>query len=351
MRVSLWIIVLFASLLSGAWAHVPLILPSSANISEAVIIHDPSKSWAIYGDLEMGDVQYYSFKISKGERIKLSLLAADAGYLPGMVLMGPGLEGDGILPPGMDLPDGYGAVVARGSMPKSATYEPFGPGSYYGLADLDLAAPENGTYYVAIYGGAAGNYGLVIGYRETFSLDELVSLPLNMISVHRWEGQSLALILLPFLAVLTAGYYLLLRRDLSLSRWLASLAGLLFLGSSASILFQMAMALMRAPAGGEVAITIVLAALSAGLGAGTIKIAAGVAEFTMKERLMLRAIGLVAILVGSGMIIGPLIAILSTATGAGGRNNTTTSNGKKKSPVAGKGERKDLPRAKGKRKR
>ncbi len=351
MRVSLWIFVLIAGLLGGALAHVPLILPSSENISEAVLIHDPSKSWAIFGHLEEDEVLYYSFDLSKGERIRLSLLAAQGDYLPGMVLMGPGLEGDSALPPGVDIPGGYGAVVARGSMPKSATYEPFGPGSYYGLADLDLEAPENGTYYAAVFGEAAGNYGLVIGYRETFSLDELFSLPLKMISVHRWEGQSLALILLPFLAVLTAGYYLLLRRDLSLSRWLASLAGLLFLGSSASIVIQMAMALMRAPASQEAAITVILAALSAGLGAATIKIAAGVAEFTMKERLMLRAIGIVALLAGSGMIIGPLIAILSTATGAGEKKDSVAGKGERKASGKDNGKKKDLSPAKGKRRR
>jgi len=172
-----------------------------------------------------------------------------------------------------------------------------------------------------------------------------------MISVHRWEGQSLALILLPFLAVLTAGYYLLLRRDLSLSRWLASLAGLLFLGSSASIVIQMAMALMRAPASQEAAITVILAALSAGLGAATIKIAAGVAEFTMKERLMLRAIGIVALLAGSGMIIGPLIAILSTATGAGEKKDSVAGKGERKASGKDNGKKKDLSPAKGKRRR
>ena len=51
---------------SPAMAHVPLMAGGNEDISTAMHISDPGKSWAIYGVLEPDTVQYYSFDIESG---------------------------------------------------------------------------------------------------------------------------------------------------------------------------------------------------------------------------------------------------------------------------------------------
>ena len=77
-------------------AHVPLMAGGNENISSAMHISDPGKSWAVYGSLEKDVVHYYSFDLEEGERIYLSLFkssdAKEKDFLPALVLLGPGLN-------------------------------------------------------------------------------------------------------------------------------------------------------------------------------------------------------------------------------------------------------------------
>ena len=66
------------------------------------------------------------------------------------------------------------------------------------LSTSDLKAPESGKYYIVVSSEQGeGNYGIVVGYKETFTLKEWISVPLNQIKIYRWEGQSLILIFAP----------------------------------------------------------------------------------------------------------------------------------------------------------
>ena len=56
-----------------AFAHVPLMAGGNENISSAMHISEPGKSWAVYGSLEKDGVHYYSFDLEAGERFYLSL--------------------------------------------------------------------------------------------------------------------------------------------------------------------------------------------------------------------------------------------------------------------------------------
>jgi len=44
-----------------------------------------------------------------------------------------------------------------------------------------------------------GKYGIAIGYKEEFTLSEWLLIPIDVINIHQWEGQSLILILMPLL--------------------------------------------------------------------------------------------------------------------------------------------------------
>ena len=107
-----------------------------------------------------------------------------------------------------------------------------------------------GTYYVAVISpDDETRYSLAGGYLEEFTPDEWVLVPVNEISMHVWEGQSAVAVLAPLLAVIVFGLVLVARREHrkgtepSLPFWLASCAGLFYLGGAAITLVQMGRAL------------------------------------------------------------------------------------------------------------
>jgi len=296
-------------------AHVPLISKGNENIPSATWIDDPEKSWAVYGQLRPDVPQYYGFYMKKDERIYLSLLTStnpqEKDFSPGMALMGPGISPKGALPDSVSLPEGFGSMAIEGIRAEQATYEPFGPSSYYRMAELDLVAPESGNYYAAVYAGTAGHYSLGIGYKEEFSFMERITTPVLLLSVYRWEGQEMSTIMMPWIVAALAGLFILMRSPRKTPyRTAGTMAAFLFIGTSASILSQMIFSLTRASAGQEAAITLILALFPAVLGVLTLRLAAG--EAGILQRTLLAVIGTIALLAGSGLIIGPLLAIAAS---------------------------------------
>ena len=100
---------------------------------------------------------------------------------------------------------GLGAQLVNQTEPQP-TYEPFSPSTFIGLADETLENPTAGQYYLVVYEQSdtpkGGNYGLAIGDRETYTIDEWILIPFNLMNIYQWEGQSLALILAPMIATL-----------------------------------------------------------------------------------------------------------------------------------------------------
>ena len=74
---------------------MPLIGGGNEDISSALHISNPAKSWAVYAVLENETVHYFSFDVREGERIYMGLLKstdpADEGFLPDLLLIGPGI--------------------------------------------------------------------------------------------------------------------------------------------------------------------------------------------------------------------------------------------------------------------
>ncbi len=346
-RLVLLVLLLLASAASG---HVPLLPDGNDNISSAEYIADPEKSWAVYSDLSQGEAEYYSFDIQKGDRIYLSLLSTadpiEIGFEPNMALLGPGLGAEGDLPDHVKLPEGYGFIAVQGNRAKNATYEPFGPSSYYQQAELDISAPESGRYYAVVYdnqsggynssssdrsgysgysgySGNSGHYSLAVGYVEEYSFTERIITPLMLISVYLWEGQRLITIITPWLVAVLLGAFAILRAPRRTPFFsTGTMAGFLFLGTSASVLTQTIFNLTRAPAGSEVWISLFLALIPAVLGVAAVRLARG--EAGIIQRSLMAVIGTIGLLAGSGFIIGPLLAIMaSVLPSRRGKSGTT----------------------------
>ena len=318
---------------SPACAHVPLMAGDNDNISRAMHISDGDKSWAVYGLLPEQAAHYYSLDRKEGEKIYLSLFrTADPGesrFHPSLQLIGPGLE-EAIepdhwpaLPPG---PLELKVHQAEEKTAAAATYEPFGPSSFIELAEINITAPDAGRYYAAVYSnalklpgnnisagaGGSGHYGLAVGYKEEFSFTDRFVTPLRLISVYLWEGQSLSMILIPYLLAEAIALLFFWRGSRRTSFSLAGLlAGFLFLATSASVFNQMVFSLTRAPLlGPEVYITLAIGLFHALLGVAAIRLARG--EAGILQRALLAVIGTIALLAGSGLIIGPMLSMAAS---------------------------------------
>lgn len=319
--ISLIALVVSFMIVPTASAHAPVGSGDNESLATATLVTDPTKSWAIYGELhEGGEAQYYRFDATQGQHIHLTLLtttsAEDATFTPGVILMGPGLPNQGALPDFVQAPPGATWLALNGARPTRATYEAFAPSSYEQLADISINAPATGTYYVAVQNtDRGGNYGLAIGDRESFTLAEWLLNPFSLVSVYAWERQSLPVVFAPALAVVALGLGLVVRRHmngrrLDLVGWLAAVAGLAYLSTGATVVAQMFISLSNAPVDGFVIATLIFALLPIVLGALTLRLAMRQSgRWTLHARFSLALLGVGALIVWAGYLVGPALAI------------------------------------------
>jgi hypothetical protein len=315
----------------AAAAHTPRAGGGNESLETATAITDPTKSWAVYADLHAGgEAQYYRLGAAAGDRITLQLFTSPAdeedGYVPSLVVMGPGIADAGSPPAFVERPSAAGARVVAGRLPTDVSYEPFSPSAMREVAEHTLTAPEDGAYYVAVYGnGRGGRYGLAIGSREAFTAVEWVTIPLLVAATYSWEGQPLWLAYLPAALVVVLGLVLLFLRSgrgahLGLPGWIAAVAGLLFLASAATMVAQMVVALVMAGPDGAAVVTVFLAALPAIVGVLTLRLALqGSGTWTTSARVFLAVLGGVALVVWAGWTVGPALAVLAALLPARGR--------------------------------
>ncbi len=312
-------------LLPVAAAHSPVFPRNNTNIDSAYVVNDPTKSWALYATLAPGQVQYFRFDVNQGESIYVQLYknteASNRGFLPSFVLTGPGLASNGTVPSNVTVPAGSSSIVVKGQQPDEATYESFGPGSFYDLGNVQVSAPTTGTYYVAVYddAGQGGNYGLAIGERETYTPTEYLLIPYSVLKVHLWEGQNPLALLAPLVLVVVAGLgILLVRPELhaplrSPFTLLGTLAGLIFLGTGASNLAQMILAISRTSLGSEAVITLIFVFVPIILGVVTLRVALRRRERVgAAPRVAMFVLGVVALLVWTGLYVGPALALVAS---------------------------------------
>jgi hypothetical protein len=302
-------------------AHVPISAANNDDISHAFSVEKPTKSYVLYGHLHnAGDSGYYQFSMNEGDRLTLSLMIpGESAPVPDMFVMSPGASGtseDPALP--VTVPPGYSADRIKGKKPVTAEYEPFSPAAIYEVASFSENITLPGTYYVAVISPAdETDYSIAVGYLEEFTISEWVLIPVNVIQTHLWEGQSLLAILAPFLAVLILGFILTARQKndaggkKSLLSWLASGAGLCYLGGSSITLVQMVRALMVTGVSAGAVLTIIFATIPVLLGIWALRIARIPTRHSLKDRMFLGMIGLLGLVFWAGLIIGPVIAFLA----------------------------------------
>jgi hypothetical protein len=302
-------------------AHVPISANNNNDLSTALSIEKPTKSYAIYGHLhDTGDAGYYKFYLNSGERLTLSLMTPGFGApVPDMIVMSPGSSGniEGLSLP-VTVPSGYNAEVIKGQKPVTAEYEPFSPAAIFNVASYVKNITVPGTYYVAVISSDdETQYSIAVGYLEEFSLFEWVLVPLNLINTHLWEGQSIIAILAPFFAIIILGLLLIARRERDtrikkpLFFWLATIAGLCYLGGACIVLVQMVRALMVTGPSAGVIITLIFALIPLLLGIWALRIARSTSPQSKKDRLSLLIIGLLGLLFWAGFIIGPVITFIA----------------------------------------
>lgn len=338
----IFLLVVIYFLSSPAFAHVPVFGGEGKSPETAIRIEDPSKSRVLYGELASGDLRYYGFSVEEGERIVLGLTVpveeGNKGFTPSLILIGPGLADEGKVSEKLEVPEGYGAKVLSYSLPESPVYEGFTPSAFYSLVKLDIKAPEGGTYYAAV--GAIqeagsrgedtiyekvlnereipreGNYGLILGYRETFTLKEWISIPLRQIKIYRWEGQSLFLIFTPLALTLAAGFLaIFLKREtvagFSPARISGILAGLFLLGTGVTYIFQMIVSLSKSSYSSGIVITLFLILASIGLGVTSIALTLKDESYgagSARKRIYFSGLGIAGLLFWAGWFVGPLLA-------------------------------------------
>lgn len=322
-RLALGLVLLVTAILiiPTATAHAPLGSGSNESLETATVVPEPTKSWAIYAALhEGGEAQYYVFDIGQGERIHISLLTTtapeDAEFMPGVILMGPGVPSRGFVPSYVETPDGAGILAVNGTRAAHATYEAFAPSSFVELADISMDAPASGRYYVAVQEpNRGGHYGLAIGDRESFTLSEWLLTPFSLLSVYEWERQSLPLVLLPAIATAALGLFLLVRRQragksLDMIGWTGAVAGLLFLATGATVLSQMVLSVSRSSLDAFAIVTLIFAVVPITLGLLTVRLTLrNSGHWTLRSRLYLIVLGSGALFAWAGFVIGPILSI------------------------------------------
>jgi hypothetical protein len=308
-------------------AHAPLGTGDNESIDKATVIPDPTKSWALYSQLNSdGDAQYYTFNVTVGQKIHVTMYKStrteDTSFNPRLVIIGPNVTTQGTIPSKITIPSGSSAILVNPTEPQP-TYEPFSPSTFIGLADETLENPTSGTYYLVVYeqseAAKGGNYGLAVGDRETYTIDEWILIPLNLMTIYQWEGQSLALILTPMITALIIGIILItwrFKKQRNLANpmaWLGGIAGLTFIGTAATTFYQMLAAATHVTIRAEALITLIFAIVPLAIGLVTLRLAIKDNDkASVKRRIYYLILGLAALFMWAGLIIGPTLAIVAS---------------------------------------
>ena len=300
-------------------AHVPFNADGNYDISTALPVEKPTKSYVFYGDLhEAGEVAWYQLRMNPGDRLVISLMIP--GYntpVPDMIVMSPGTASSSErLPIKVSVPQGYAAEIITGKPPQKAEYEPFTPAAVFEVASYSKEITAPGLYYLAVVSPAdKTRYSIATGYAEEFTPSEWVIVPLNVISTHLWEGQSIITILTPFLALGILGFVVISRREkrkgshITYSCWLATIAGLCYIGGVAIMLVQLVRAIVVTGHLSSVALTLVFAFIPMALGIWALRMGRSSSKRTIKDRTFLVLIAILGLVFWAGLLIGPLLAI------------------------------------------
>lgn len=304
-------------------AHVPAFAADNTSPETAHRISDADKSWSVYDRLEGDRVTYYEFERSAGDRLFAGLFTtSDGPFTPSLVVMGPGIEGDGEdVPDRVRVPEGTNATVIDGQK-AGPSYEPFTPAANYRTVDFDRRVDEGGRYVLAVYepDRQSGAVGVIVGHQEEFGPLEYATVPFDLVRVYLWEGDHPLLVFGPIAAVLLAGLsYARQRRERdgwerAWLRYPLAFAASLMLGTAATMFLEMVLALAVTGPAATAVVTAILVVVPAGLG-GWLLWAVTRPGFELERRIRigLFVVGLGGIVSWGGLVVGPLIALVAAA--------------------------------------
>jgi hypothetical protein len=316
---SLW----FVPFVTG---HSPIHVGDNESLDSATVVPDATKSWALYAELSSdGNPQYYTFNITVGEIIRVSLFKSmrsdESDFKPMFAILGPNLNREGSLPRDVSVPEGYNWRTVSSGVP-DPTYEPFSPSSYYDLSDVEFDAPNTGQYFIVVYENTSnpigGHYGLAIGFRESFTLEEWVLLPINLLDIYIWSGQTLPVILAPMIVTVIVGLVLVSWQLNTQGKvdnvfsWVGAIAGLILIGSGANTMLQMLIANYGFFGAIENFVTVVFVAVPIVLGFIALRLSFRTKPIGIKHRIYFVIIGLIAIFILAGLLAGPILAIAAS---------------------------------------
>jgi hypothetical protein len=315
------LLLILALLVPPACGHAPLGTGENGDLSMATVIGQPEKSYVVYGHIhEPGEAAYYRFDMDAGQTLRIGLLVnRKDSPVPDLIIMGPGVPASGTPPPSLQVPPGSGVLVIPGRMRNQVMYEPFSPAALFPVASYTQKAAGSGTFYAAVYTAEGEqDYSFAPGFREEFTASEWLFVPVSVIGIHAWEGQSLTIILAPCIAVVLLGIALLLRQQKrtgthrSLFSWLAITAGLLYLGGASITFTQMVRALGITGWDPSAILTLIFISIPVGLGIVALRTGFGPGQPVLaKDRVLLAVIGVLGLVFWGGLIIGPVIAFIA----------------------------------------
>jgi hypothetical protein len=315
------IVLVTMTLIIPAGAHVPGIAGG-----QVTKVPDAAKSYAWYGTLDATDeADSYLMTLVKEGEIRLSLSTPDPGASPDLALLGPGISAGDPLPEFIEIPEGYGTIIIPVDQTASASYEPFTPMALYERAAYARAAPESGEYQVVVFGNT-GRYVLATGYLEEFSIAEWVMVPVQVLSLRAWQGQPLALVLLPILGSVLLGMYWFSKKAAPArstpGAWLLAIAGFAYLGSGVLVLAEMVAAGLVTGPVASMAVTVFFAAIPILLGILMVRKALSLPpDRSWMDRGLIILYGILGFVFWAGAVIGPVLAIAAAFIPAGGVNS------------------------------
>jgi hypothetical protein len=257
--------------------------------------------------------------MARGDRLVLAVNVNKADSpIPDLIVMGPGIQPPGRVPPTLEIPAGAGAMVIRGTPPAKGEYEPFSPSVIYETSSFTTTIGEPGTYYAAVMATEGEtDYSFVVGYKEQFTASEWLFIPVSLIGIYLWEGQPAWAVAAPYALVILLSLGILAWKQKregigrGIQAWVASCSGILYLGTGASTLFQMLRAFSLTGYSPEGFITVIFAIIPVLLGVWILRLGRPGRRPTGMSRISLALAGALGLVAWAGLLAGPVLALVA----------------------------------------
>ena len=176
-----------------AWAHQALGVGNlDTSIENPILVEDPDLSQVAYFEATQERPRIWlRFEATEGAPLLLQLgvplIDRYAALRPALALFGPGMSPVEVpfTPPATE---GGMVFETQGTAP-TVFDEPFTGTELWQWEAEHLTAPATGTYYLVGYlpRDDAGKFMVILGVREAFSLDDILSLPRVVFSVRAFH--------------------------------------------------------------------------------------------------------------------------------------------------------------------